>query len=110
ITILEFLIISIICLIMTFVSKEVISISKINNLTIINLLITSVFSTALAFIIQNRFQKYLSEIQTVIIFSLEPLFTVLIAYIYLNEILTVKMLIGGLLIIIGTILVEVKNK
>lgn len=72
------------------------------------ILFTALFATAFMYTVQNYYQKYISEITTSIIFSFEPLFAAVTAFFYLNEELTEKTLIGGLLIFIGILFAELK--
>lgn len=67
----------------------------------------SVFCTAIAFIVQTVAQKYTSPVHTGFIFSLEPVFTAILAFIFAHEILPLKGYFGGFLMIISVILVEV---
>jgi drug/metabolite transporter (DMT)-like permease len=70
------------------------------------LFITSIFATALAFFAQTAFQKYTSSTRVALIFALEPVFAALTSYIWIHEILTVRQLLGCLLIFSGMILAE----
>jgi drug/metabolite transporter (DMT)-like permease len=72
------------------------------------ILFTALFATAFMYTVQNYYQKYISEITTSIIFSFEPLFAAVTAFFYLNEELTEKTLVGGLLIFIGILFAELK--
>lgn len=72
------------------------------------ILFTALFATAYMYTVQNYYQKYISEITTSIIFSFEPLFAAITAFFYLNEALTEKTIIGGLLIFGGVLFAEIK--
>jgi len=63
----------------------------------------SVFATALAFYMQNRFQRHSTATKTAIIFSGEPLFSGIFGYIILGEKLGVIAWLGGFCIIFGMI-------
>lgn len=67
----------------------------------------SVFSTAIAFVTQTVAQKYTTATHTGLIFTLEPLFSVMIAYLFLNEILTIRGYIGAAFMFMSLILVEI---
>jgi len=69
---------------------------------------TAFFATAFMYTVQNYYQRYISEITTSIIFSFEPLFAAVTAYFYLNEALTERTLIGGLMIFAGILFAEIK--
>lgn len=68
----------------------------------------SIFATSFMYAIQNQYQKFISEVKAAIIFSFEPLFAAITAYFYLNEAITLKIVVGGLLIFAGMIVSELK--
>ncbi len=72
------------------------------------IIFTALFATAFTYPVLNYYQKYVSEIKTAIIFSFEPLFAVLTAYFYQNEAVTIHILIGGLFILMGMIISEIR--
>jgi len=72
------------------------------------ILFTSIFATALGYLIQTHYQKYISEIKTAIIFAFEPVFGAITAIFYLGESLTMRIILGGVLIFIALIISEVK--
>lgn len=67
----------------------------------------SVLCTAVAFIAQTVAQKYTSPVHTGLIFSLEPVFTAVTAFLFANEVLPLKGYFGGLLMVISILYVEV---
>jgi len=75
----------------------------------ISVLYMGVLATALAFVVQNKAQTFTTPERTAIIFSMEPVFGALFAYLYLGEVITVKGYIGGALIILSMLLVEMEN-
>lgn len=66
----------------------------------------SFFATALAFTVQNISQKYTTPVRASVIFSLEPLFSAIFAFIFMSERLTAIQSLGGILIVSGTIVAE----
>jgi len=68
----------------------------------------AVFASAYVYAVQSHFQRYISEIKAAIIFALEPLFAAFAAYVYLGEQLTARAALGGAMILVGAILVDVK--
>lgn len=74
---------------------------------ILALVITSLFATALAFLIQATFQRYSSPTKTAIIFAMEPVFAALTSMIVLWQWLTWNVALGGSLIFLGMILAEI---
>ena len=75
----------------------------------ISLMILSVFCTALAYIIQTVSQKKLSSTLIGLILSLEPIFSGIFGYFFLNEYLNFQQYIGAFLLLISVIYVSVKN-
>jgi drug/metabolite transporter (DMT)-like permease len=65
-------------------------------------------ATAYIYIIQARYQRYISEIKAVVIYSLEPLFAAIVAYFYTGEKLTPGAMFGGALIMIAMVVAELK--
>lgn len=74
------------------------------------IILTGVFATALAFYMQNRFQRYSTATKTAIIFSGEPIFAAVFAYLLLGEKVGLIAWIGGLLIIFGMVISQSKFK
>ena len=74
-----------------------------------SIILTGVFATALAFYMQNRFQRYSSTTKTAIIFSGEPIFSAMFAYLLLGEKVGLIAWAGGLLIIFGMIISQRKK-
>ena len=68
-----------------------------------SIVITGIFATALAFYMQNRFQRYSTATKTAIIFSGEPISAAIFAYFLLGEKVGLIAWAGGLLIIFGMI-------
>ena len=67
-------------------------------------------ASGLTFLFQNWGQKQVDPSQTAIIFTLEPVFAVLFASVFLGtELITLQGLIGMSLILIAIILTVVKN-
>jgi drug/metabolite transporter (DMT)-like permease len=70
------------------------------------LIITALPATALAFLAQTAFQKKTTATRVALIFALEPVFAGLTAYVWVNEVLTIRQLVGCALIFSGMILAE----
>ncbi|NLV16714.1 MAG: DMT family transporter [Syntrophomonadaceae bacterium] len=78
----------------------------INAVVLQALIITVVFATALAYLIQNVMQPYTTPTRTAVIFITEPLFAAAFAHMWAGEYLTTRALWGCLLIIAGMLLTE----
>lgn len=72
------------------------------------LLYLAVFSTTLAFLLQTVAQKYISETKAAIILSTEAFWGMVFSIIILSEVLTLKMVIGAILILCAIVISETK--
>lgn len=70
--------------------------------------VTSLLATALAFSVQTWAQRHTTPTRTALVFSLEPLFAWLTAYLLVGEALSRRAVIGAALILAGILLVELK--
>lgn len=70
----------------------------------------AVIATAGAFFVQNWAQQFTSSIKTAIIFSFEPVFAMIFAFLLLAEPITKQTLLGGGLIIFGMFLAELGDR
>jgi drug/metabolite transporter (DMT)-like permease len=73
-----------------------------------SLLYLGVFSTTIAFLLQTVAQKYTTETNAAIILSTEAFWGMVFSVIILNEILTMKMAVGAVLILMAIIISETK--
>lgn len=80
--------------------------SNISMLSFGSLLFMAVLCTAFAFLAQTIALKYTTAAHVAIIFVMEPLFGAITSRILLNEILGIRGIIGGLLIIIAMLISE----
>ncbi|MFD2903820.1 DMT family transporter [Sphingobacterium anhuiense] len=76
----------------------------------LGILYCSIFSTAYMYTISNISQRYISAEKVAIIYLFEPIFAAVAAYFILDESLSIKLLLGGSLIFIGTLISELKFK
>ena len=84
--------------------------TMVTTKSILSLLFIGFFCTCFAFYMQTKCQKFLSSTQISIIFTLEPLFGVLMSWLMLGETLGLKGVFGGVLIIIALFVSEVNFK
>ncbi len=75
----------------------------------IGLLVTAIPATSLAFLIQTRMQKFTTSTRTAIIFTSEPVFSAMFAYILAGEKLTSQGMLGAALVLAGMLLSELKS-
>ncbi|NMB17290.1 MAG: DMT family transporter [Firmicutes bacterium] len=70
------------------------------------IVITGILASAVALSIQTTMQRFTSPTRTGIIFSTEPVFAALFAYLWLHETLSLKQLVGCVLILSGMLFTE----
>lgn len=76
----------------------------------ISIIILATLATSGAFIIQNAMQKFTSPTHTALIYSGEPVFSAVFAFIMLGERLTKQGIFGSILILSGMVLSELDWK
>lgn len=76
----------------------------------IGIVFCALFATTFMYTVQNHYQQYLSTTTTVVIFSLEPLFAAITAFVVLSETITISIIGGGVLIIGSMLMSEMKFK
>jgi len=81
---------------------------NITSKTVPMLLYLGVIASALAFLIQNVAQKYTSSTHAGILMSMESVFGTILGIIFLNEVFTIQMLFGSVIIFTALILAETK--
>lgn len=83
---------------------------KFSSSVVLAIAITGIFATALAFILQTWGQKHTSATRAAVVFSLEPVFALITAVAIGGERLTGRSVFGGLLILGGVLVVELKGR
>lgn len=73
-------------------------------------LITAVFATVYAFLIQTYMQQFTTASKTAVIFAMEPVSASIYAYLSVGESLTSIQISGAVLIVLATIVAEIKFK
>lgn len=79
-----------------------------NNNFWIGVFFCSILSTAYMYSVSNIAQKYISAEKVAIIYLFEPVFASIASFFILNENLTWRLLIGGSLILIATLISEIR--
>lgn len=77
-----------------------------NNL-LFAIIYTAVFATLINTILQTKYQKMVSPTKAGIIYSFEPIFAALFAFVALNERMTILGILGCFLIFVGLIVAEI---
>ncbi|SHK11738.1 DMT family transporter [Paramaledivibacter caminithermalis] len=76
----------------------------------LNIFILSLVCTSGAFIVQNTAQKYTSPTHTALIYTGEPVFAAIFAYFVSGEVLSLRGIFGGFLILMGMLVAEIDFK
>ncbi|NLV21427.1 MAG: DMT family transporter [Syntrophomonadaceae bacterium] len=72
--------------------------------TILAIIVTSVFATSLAFLLQNYLQRFSTPTRFAVVLTTEPVFAALAGFVWANEILTVRAYTGAALILLAMLL------
>lgn len=105
-SILQMLVAGILSIIFTLIFEA--KAENISKDAIFPILYLSIFSTLIAFLVQNIAQKYTSSTHAAIILSLEAVFGGLLSLVFLKEPFTLRFLIGCIAILISIITTETK--
>ena len=81
-----------------------------NETVILVILYTAIFSSILATVIQTKYQKVVTPTKAGIIFSLEPIFAALFAFLIINESISSFGIIGCIFIFTGVLVSELLDK
>lgn len=72
--------------------------------TILAIIVTSVFATSLAFLLQNYLQRFSTPTRFAVVLTTEPVFAALAGFVWANEILTARAYTGAALILLAMLL------
>ena len=70
---------------------------------------TGIFATSVAFGLQTQAQRSTTSTHTALIFAAEPVFAGLFSFLLIGEVLGVQQVLGGILILAGMVVAEVKR-
>ncbi len=105
-TLIEFLVIGILSLVPA-VAMEKIQFTP-NSFSIWAILYTSIFSSILAYGIQNKMQPFVSPSNAAVIYLAEPVFSAIFS-VFVGDIITLRVLFGCVIIFLSMIVVNYKN-
>ena len=91
-----------------FLMEEAYDFSRLTKLSVFGILFLGFISTLITLSLQNICQKYTKPVNASLILSSQTIFATLFAITILKETLTIKMVVGCLLIFIGIIICQVK--
>lgn len=80
--------------------------SLLSPTVILALVVCSLLATVLAYFAQIAFQKFTTPTRTALIFSLEPVFAAVSAFVLIGEIMTYSAILGSVLILAGMVVAE----
>lgn len=69
---------------------------------------TGILATAVAFALQTAMQRFTTPTHTALIFAAEPVFAALFGVLLAGDVLSRRGIVGGLLILIGTVVSEIR--
>ena len=104
----QFITITILSLIISLIFEQKTINIQFSPIFIKAIIITSIFATVYAFIIQTYVQQFISSTKTAIICTLEPISAAFYGVIIGGEILITTQYIGAVLIILATVIAEIK--
>ncbi len=98
--------------ILSFVTSLMFEIPELPGeiITWINIIVLSIFCTSIAYIIQNVAQRYTSAVHTALIYTAEPVFAAIFAYIIFDELLSKRGILGAIFILLGMFIAELNFK
>ncbi|WP_051453555.1 DMT family transporter [Hippea sp. KM1] len=105
-TVIEIAVLAVLSTVVSVLREPYIIPHKISGYLIFSFLITAVFATVYAFVVQNTAQKYTTPTKTAIIFIMEPVFAAIFGYLLGNEVLTAKAYAGAFIMFIGLFISE----
>jgi len=79
---------------------------KFNVIFWVALIFCSAFGTVLTFYLQSKYQRYVPVTKAALIYAFEPVFATIFAFLLNKEMITGKMIIGGLLVLVGVLVME----
>lgn len=107
-TVYQFLGASVIALMIVLMFEDVTILQQVNTAMVLQLFYLALFATAIALVCQTVGQKYTSECKASVILSLESVFGVIFSVVFYGEVLSLKVVIGFVLIFIAVIISETK--
>ena len=105
-TLIEFLVIGLLALVPAVAIEKVQFIP--NTFSIWSVLYTSIFSSILAYGIQNKMQPFVSPSNAAVIYLAEPVFSAIFS-VFVGDIITLRVLFGCVIIFLSMIVVNYKN-
>lgn len=69
----------------------------------------AIFATIVSTYIQTRYQKETTPTKAAVIFTMEPVFSAILAFLFLGEMIGLMGIVGGMIIVVGLLLSEISN-
>ena len=83
------------------------SLPSLTTQSMFTLIYLALFGTVYTFLMQTSMQRYTTTARTALVFSMEPVFAALFAFLLAGEVLGLRACLGGSLIVLGMISAEV---
>ncbi len=83
------------------------SLARLTISSLLTLIYLALFGTVFTYLMQTSMQRYTTAARTALVFSMEPVFAALFAFLIAHEVLGLKACLGGALIVLGMISAEV---
>lgn len=110
ITLLQFAFAAVLSLIGTLLFEDITLIKNIDSSIFLQILYLAFFATTVCYLFQNVGQKLVNENTASLLLSLESVFGVLFSIILKQEVLTIKILCGFIIIFISIFISEFKGE
>jgi drug/metabolite transporter (DMT)-like permease len=81
----------------------------INQTVLEAVVITSLFATVMAFLIQNSAQRHTPPTRTAVLFATEPVFAAVCSFVLIQEVFTIRKIAGCILILAGMVITEMRK-
>ena len=83
------------------------SLPSLTTQSMLTLIYLALFGTVYTFLMQTSMQRYTTMARTALVFSMEPVFAALFAFLLAGEVLGLRACLGGALIVLGMVSAEV---
>lgn len=108
-TMVQILVVGVLSLIMSFLLPVETIPTVWTGQVMLAIAITSLLATVFAFLVQNNVQRYTSPSRTALILSCEPVFAAITSITLGGEPVTIKIILGAILVLSGILLAELKG-
>lgn len=108
-TVLQLLVVNLICIVCTIAFEEPVNIFLLSKTYILSILYMGILGTLICFLLLNLCEEYLSVSTVSILLTLETVFGVIFAVLFLGEELFIKDILGCILILLSIVAVNIQS-